>query len=491
MFDSLSDRLDGVFKKLTGRGTLTDKNIQDALREVRKALLEADVHLSVVKAFIARVRSKATGRQVLRSLNPGQQVIKVVHDELVSIMGRANERLDLASQPPAVVMMVGLQGSGKTTTTAKLAKFLREKERKKCLLASLDVYRPAAMDQLATVGAQAGVDTLEIVAGEKPERIAKRALDSARNGGYDVLFLDTAGRLHINEELMTELQRVAEAATPVERLLVADAMTGQDAVTVAKGFDERLDLTGVILTKNDGDARGGAALSIRHATNKPIKFLGTGETLDKLEPFHPDRVASRILGMGDVLTLVETAMEKVDVETTLKMQKKLLKATFTLEDFLEQMQQVKKMGPLGDLMAMIPGVKQAMKGRDMSEGEKQMRLTEAIINSMTLKERRKHQLLNASRKKRIAKGSGTTVQEVNRVLKQFMQAQKMMKQMGKMKKGKGFMRGMPDMAGLGAPPPVEPGGSEGQGGPPPGLPPGLGGMGGFGGFPPGGGGKPF
>ncbi|WP_130470148.1 signal recognition particle protein [Candidatus Magnetaquicoccus inordinatus] len=440
MFDALSDRFEAVFKKLRGRGSLNESNIQEAMREVRMALLEADVNLAVVKAFIARVSEKAIGREVLDSLTPGQQVIQVVYEELVQLMGEKNSRLQLATQPPAVVMMVGLQGSGKTTTTAKLASWLREKERKKCLLASLDVYRPAAMEQLATVGNQVNVATLPIVAGEKPLAIALRALDMARNGGYDVLFLDTAGRLHINEELMQELQTVQKHIDPVEILLVADAMTGQDAVTVSRSFNEQLDITGIVLTKTDGDARGGAALSIRQVTGKPIKFLGTGEALDKLEAFHPERLASRILGMGDVLTLVETAMAKVDLAETAKLQQKLQHSSFTLEDFLAQMSQVKKMGSISDLVNMIPGVKQAIKGQDLSAGEAQMKKTEAIILSMTLQERRKHMILNASRKKRIAKGSGTTVQDVNQLLKQFVQAQTLMKRLGRIGQ-KGMMRG--------------------------------------------------
>ncbi|MBF0182990.1 MAG: signal recognition particle protein [Magnetococcales bacterium] len=440
MFDSLSDRFEAVFKKLRGRGSLNEGNIQEAMREVRMALLEADVNLSVVKAFIAKVSEKAIGREVLDSLTPGQQVIQVVYEELVQLMGEKNSRLNLAAQPPAVVMMVGLQGSGKTTTTAKLAGWLREKERKKCLLASLDVYRPAAMEQLATVGEQVKVATLPIQSGQKPLEIALRAIDAARNGGYDVLFLDTAGRLHINEELMQELQTIRERINPVEILLVADAMTGQDAVTVSRSFNEQLDVTGIVLSKTDGDARGGAALSIRHVTGKPIKFLGTGEALDKLEAFHPERLASRILGMGDVLTLVETAMAKVDLTETAKLQQKLQHSSFTLEDFLAQMSQVKKMGSLSDLVSMIPGVKQAIKGQDLSAGESQMKKTEAIIQSMTMQERRKHMILNASRKRRIAKGSGTTVQDVNQLLKQFIQAQTLMKRLGRLGQ-KGMMRG--------------------------------------------------
>ncbi|MBF0438375.1 MAG: signal recognition particle protein [Magnetococcales bacterium] len=449
MFDSLSDRLEAVFKKLKGQGSLNEKNIRDAMREVRMALLEADVHLDVVKSFIARVREKSLGQEVMGSLTPGQQVIHLVHKELIQVMGGHNEQLNLAAQPPVVVMMVGLQGSGKTTTTAKLAKRLLEKDRKKSLLASLDVYRPAAMDQLATVGAAVGAQVMPTKASENPRDIAKRALQTARTGGFDVLLLDTAGRLHVDEQLMNELVDVAALVKPTEILLVVDSMTGQDAVNVARSFDTKLSVSGVILTKTDGDARGGAALSVRHVTGKPIKFLGTGEALDGLEPFHPERVASRILGMGDILSLVENVMEKVDLKETSKLQEKLLTSSFTLEDFLAQMQQIKKMGPLGDLMAMIPGAKQLMKGRDTNVDERHMKRVEAIILSMTLMERRKHQILNASRKRRIAVGSGTSVQEVNNLLKQFVQTQTLMKRFGKLG-NKGFMRGgFPGLGGGG------------------------------------------
>lgn len=467
MFDTLSDRLEAVFKKLKGQGSLNEKNIRDAMREVRMALLEADVHLDVVKSFIARIREKAMGQEVMGSLTPGQQVIHVVHKELIQVMGGHNEHLNLASQPPVVVMMVGLQGSGKTTTTAKLAKRLLEKDRKKPLLVSLDVYRPAAMEQLATVGAAVGAQVVPTKPNENPRDIAKRALQAARMGGYDVLLLDTAGRLHVDELLMNELAEVAALVKPTEILLVVDAMTGQDAVNVARKFDEKLAISGVILTKTDGDARGGAALSVRHVTGKPIKFLGTGETLDGLEPFHPDRVASRILGMGDILSLVENVMEKVDLAETAKMQDKLMTSGFTLEDFLSQMQQIKKMGPLGDLMAMIPGVKQAMKGRDMNVEDGRMKRIEAIILSMTPTERRKHHILNASRKRRIAMGSGTSVQEVNQLIKQFVQTQTMMKRFGKLG-NKGFMRGggIPGLGGGGG----FPGAGMFGGGKPPGMP---------------------
>ncbi|MBF0380045.1 MAG: signal recognition particle protein [Magnetococcales bacterium] len=449
MFNSLSDRLDSVFKKLKGRGSLNEKNIQDSLREVRRALLEADVSLSVVKSFIESVQQKAIGQEVLGSLTPGQQVIKVVHEELVHLMGDVNSELNLAAQPPVVVMMVGLQGSGKTTSTGKLAKRLLEKNRKRSLMVSLDVYRPAAMDQLVTVGGSAGVDVMPTKPTENPRDIAKRALDAARNGNYDILFFDTAGRLHIDDELMDELRDIRNIVNPTESLLVADSMTGQDAITVAQSFDEKLGLTGVVLTKTDGDARGGAALSIRHVTGKPIKFIGTSEALTGIEPFHPERIASRILGMGDVLTLVETAMEKVDIEEATKLQKKLAKASFNLEDFLSQMQQVQKMGSMKDLVGMIPGMKNAIKGRESQLDDSKLKRIEAIILSMTVAERKKHQILNASRKRRIAAGSGTSVQEVNRMLKQFVQTQKMMKKMGKMGPKGMFGGGMPNIPGLG------------------------------------------
>ncbi|HIJ85271.1 MAG TPA: signal recognition particle protein [Magnetococcales bacterium] len=456
MFDTLSDRLDQVFKVLKGQGSLSEKNMEDALREVRRALLEADVHLTVVKEFINRVREEASGQKVLKSLTPGQQVIKVVHDALVAIMGERNEQLNLAAQPPVVVMMVGLQGSGKTTTTGKLAKRMLERHQKKSLLASLDVYRPAAMDQLATVGKGAGVDVFPGRTDANPREIATQALEAARRGGQDILFLDTAGRLHIDDDLMQELQDIKDLVNPLEILLVADAMTGQDAVGIARSFDERLNITGVILSKTDGDARGGAALSIRHVTGKPIKFVGTGETLAGLEPFHPDRVASRILGMGDVVSLVVTAMENVDILETAKLQEKIMTSSFTLEDFLVQLQQIKKMGPLSEIMAMIPGFKQAMKGKTLEGDEgQQLKRIEAIILSMTPLERRKHQILNASRKRRVASGSGTSVQEINRLLKQFADMQKMMKMFGKMG-AKGALRS--GLAGLGLPKGFNPGG---------------------------------
>ncbi|MGN7611852.1 signal recognition particle protein [Magnetococcales bacterium HHB-1] len=448
MFENLSNRFEGVVKKLRGRGALSESNIKDALRDVRIALLEADVNFKVVKAFIESVRKKAVGVKVVGSLTPGQQLIKVVHDELVELMGESNERLDLSQQPPAVVLMVGLQGSGKTTTTGKLAHYLKKQWKKRAMLASLDIYRPAAIAQLATVGEQAGADVFPTDKNMAPPEIARQAYAAAKQGGYDLLFLDTAGRLHIDETLMAELEAVKKGVNPIEILLVADSMTGQDAVTVAEQFDQRLNITGVVLSKTDGDARGGAALSIRQVTGKPIKFLGTGEQLDGLESFHPDRVASRILGMGDVLTLVETAMEKVDMEETVRMQERMLKQKLTLEDFLVQLQQIQKMGSLGDLVGMIPGMSQMMKGKEDMVNDNSIKRMEAIILSMTPKERQRHPLINASRKRRIAKGSGTSVQEVNRLLKDFVKMQKMMKRLGKMGK-KGFMRGgMPGMPGM-------------------------------------------
>lgn len=474
MFDSLSNRLEAAFNKIRGRGVLTEDNIKEAMREVRVALLEADVHFDVVKDFIASVREKAVGAEVQKSLKPGQVVVKIVHDELVRVMGEENKRLNLAAQPPAVVMMVGLQGSGKTTTTGKLSKFLKEKEGKRSLLASLDVYRPAAMDQLATVGGQAGVSVFPGDPKAKPADIARNALEAARKGGFDALFLDTAGRLHIDDDLMLELEQVKKVVDPIEVLFVADSMTGQDAVTSAKAFNERMDVTGVILTKTDGDARGGAALSIRQVTGKPIKFLGTGEKLNGLEPFHPDRLADRILGMGDVVSLVETAMEKVDLDEAQKLAEKLQKnEKFTLNDFLSQFQQIQKMGSLQDLAGMIPGMKKMMKGRDMNIDEKQIKRMEAIILSMTKEERNKHQMILASRKKRIAAGSGTSVQEVNKLLKQFVTTQKMMKKMGKMGGLGGLMKGgNPFSGGGGGGNPFGGGGGNPFGGG--GLPPGFG-----------------
>jgi signal recognition particle subunit SRP54 len=412
------------------------------MREVRIALLEADVALPVVKDFINRVKERAVGQEVLRSVTPGQQVVKIVNDEMVAMLGGEGEALNLNATPPVAVMMVGLQGSGKTTSTAKIAKRLQEKERKKVLMASLDTRRPAAQEQLKILGEQAGVATLPIVEGQNPKAITERAIQAAKFGGYDVLLLDTAGRLHVDESLMAELATVKSLANPAEILLVGDALTGQDAVNVAQNFNDRLAITGIVLTRMDGDGRGGAALSMRAITGKPVKLVGTGEKLDELEAFHPDRVASRILGMGDVVTLVEKAQEVVDQQDAEKLMARMQKGLFTLEDYRDQLRQMKKMGGMSGVLGLLPGVgkmKKALAGAQLDE--KMLTRQEAIINSMTPRERRKAKLIGASRKRRIAAGSGTTVQEVNKLLKQHQQMGQMMKKMGKMgKKG-----GMPQL----------------------------------------------
>jgi signal recognition particle subunit SRP54 len=440
MFQSLSSRLTSVLDRLRGRGALTEADVVAALREVRIALLEADVSLSVVKQFIEDVKEKAIGQDVIRGVNPGHMVVKIVHDHLIATLGETPEEINLATTPPAVILMVGLQGSGKTTSTGKLAKLLAQKYRKKVLMASLDIYRPAAQHQLEILGKQLSLETLPIIEGQKPLQIAERALQAARKQGMDVVLLDTAGRLHIDDALMEEVTLVKKATNPIETLLVADAMTGQDAVTIAKAFHEKVGVTGIILTRVDGDARGGAALSMRAVTGRPIKFLGVGEKLDQLEVFQPDRIASRILDMGDVVGLVEKAAEMVDQAEAEKMAAKLQKGQFDLSDMLLQLQQMQKMGGLSSLMGMLPGIgrmkdKLSEAGMDDSVIKRQM----AIIQSMTKKERRDPKLLNGSRKRRIATGSGTSVQEVNRLLKQFMQMQTVMKQMGKLGK-KGLLR---------------------------------------------------
>ena len=430
MFESLSDRLSGVFDKLRGRGALSEDDVRSAMREVRVALLEADVALPVARDFVERVTEKAVGAEVIRSVTPGQMVVKIVNDALVEMLGAETAELNLDVNPPAVVMMVGLQGSGKTTTTAKLAKRLSERERKKVLMASLDVARPAAQEQLAVLGRQTDVDTLPIVAGQTPVQIAQRALQSARLQGYDVLLLDTAGRLHVDDALMAEMKAVASAANPVETLLVVDSLTGQDAVNVAKGFAGEVDLSGVILTRMDGDARGGAALSMRAVTGKPIKFAGTGEALDALEAFHPSRVAGRILGMGDVVSLVERAAETVKIEDAEKLARKMEKGKFDLDDLALQIQQMKRMGGLGALANMLPGMK-GMKGAANIDDKALVRL-EAMMSSMTAKERSRPDIINAKRKIRIAKGSGTTVQEVNKLLKMHLEMSNAMKRLKKL-----------------------------------------------------------
>jgi signal recognition particle subunit SRP54 len=445
MFDSLSDRLGGVFDRLRGRGALNEADVRGAMREVRIALLEADVALPVVRSFVDSVTEKAVGQNVLRSITPGQQVVKIVNDALVDMLGSETSELELGVTPPAIVMMVGLQGSGKTTTTAKIAKRLTEKERKKVLMASLDVNRPAAQEQLAVLGEQAGVATLPIVTGQQPVDIAKRALTAAKLQGYDVLMLDTAGRLHVDQALMDEMRAVADVSVPTEMLLVVDALTGQDAVNVAKSFTDQVPLTGVVLTRMDGDARGGAALSMRAVTGKPIKFVGTGEKLDGLDVFHPSRVAGRILGMGDVVSLVERAAETIQIEDAEAMAAKMAKGQFDLNDLRQQLKQMQNMGGLGALAGMMPGMKKAQAA--MASGAVDDRLLvrmDAMIGSMTAKERARPELLQAKRKIRIAKGSGTTVQDVNKLLKMHQEmagAMKKLKKMGGMKALMGMMGG--------------------------------------------------
>ncbi|NPV73260.1 MAG: signal recognition particle protein [Pelotomaculum sp.] len=434
MFAGLSERLQETFRKLRGKGRLTEADVNEALREVRMALLEADVNFKVVKDFIARIKEKAVGQELIESLNPAQHVVKVVHGELVALMGGSNSKINMAPKPPTVIMMVGLNGAGKTTTSAKLANYLRKQGRRPLLVAA-DVYRPAAVKQLQVLGEQLGIPVFADGTGKEPVSIGLAAAESAVTGGRDVVIIDTAGRQEVNEELMAELEAMKEAIRPHEVLLVVDAMTGQAAVGVAETFNSRLGLDGVILTKLDGDTRGGAALSVRAVTGKPIKFAGLGEKLDALEPFHPDRMAERILGMGDVLTLIEKAQENFNAEQMARMQKKIRSMEFTLEDFLEQLTQVKKLGPLEQILSMIPGLGGIKKLKDIQVDEKELVYVEAIIRSMTPEERRDpERVLNGSRKRRIAKGSGTSVQEVNRLLKQFEQTKKMMKQFVDMEK---------------------------------------------------------
>jgi signal recognition particle subunit SRP54 len=446
MFDSLQERLGKVFEKLTRRGALSEADVAAALREVRVALLEADVALPVVKDFVEAIKDKAVGEQVLRSVTPGQMVVKIVHDHLVETLGREGEALQLNVPPPAVFMLVGLQGSGKTTTTAKIALRLRDREKKKALMASLDVRRPAAQQQLAVLGAQAEVRTLEIVPGEPPVAIAKRAVQTAALEGFDVVLLDTAGRLAIDEAMMAEAAEIGAAIKPHETLLVADAMTGQDAVTVARAFNEKVGLTGIVLTRADGDARGGAALSMKAVTGRPIKLLGTGEKLDALEAFHPERIAGRILGMGDVVWLVEKAAETIEQEEAERLAKKIQKGQFDLDDLGAQLKQLQKMGGLSELMGMLPGVPKIQKQmKDARIDDRMVKRQLAILSSMTPQERRRPEIIKASRKQRIAGGSGTSVQEVNKLLKQHQEASRMMKRVSKLGK-KGLMRhGLPGM----------------------------------------------
>lgn len=436
-FENLSNKLQDVFKQLRGKGKLTEADVKTAMREVKIALLEADVNFKIVKNFIKTVTERAVGTEVLEGLNPGQQMIKIVNEELIALMGTTQSQLTFAKRPPTVYMMVGLQGAGKTTSSGKLAGQLRKQGRNP-LLVACDVYRPAAIKQLQVVGKNYNIPVFEMGDKLSPVEISKKALEYAAENRNDVILIDTAGRLHINEELMQELQDIKEVVKPQEILLVVDAMTGQDAVTVAESFDSQLGIDGIIMTKLDGDARGGAALSVRSVTNKPIKYIGMGEKMEDLEPFYPDRMASRILGMGDVLTLIDKVQQNIDEQEAKEMQKKMLSNEFTLEDFLSQMQQIKKMGPLKDLMGMIPGMNkfnldEALNGVDPS---KEMAKTEAIIQSMTREERLNPSILNGPRKKRIANGSGRSIAEVNRLLKQFEEMKKMMKQMNNMQKGK-------------------------------------------------------
>ena len=435
MFESLTEKLNRTFKNLRGHGRLTEGNIQDAMKEVRLALLEADVNYKVVKRLVEDIRARAVGQEVLESLTPGQQVIKIVNEELVRLMGETGHELNLTGRPPFVIMLVGLQGSGKTTTAAKLARHLRSKGRNPYLVPA-DVYRPAAIDQLKTLGARIDVPVHPSTPDRKPEDLCKEAMAQS---GADILILDTAGRLHVDTALMEELARIKENVSPTEILLVADAMTGQDAVSVAESFDELLDLDGVILTKTEGDARGGAALSIRAVTGKPVKFIGVGEKLDALEPFHPDRMASRILGMGDMLSLIEKAQTQFDEKEARKLQERIQKREFDLEDFRNQLGQVKKLGSMEQILGMLPGMGQLKQLKKMKPDEKELVRVEAIINSMTREERRNHKIINGSRRKRIARGSGTKVQDVNRLLKNFVQSKKMMERLTR----KGGGQGMP------------------------------------------------
>jgi signal recognition particle subunit SRP54 len=439
MFESLGEKFDGLWRKLQGQGRITERNIEEALRDVRLALLEADVNVGVVKSFVEAIKKDALGEEVLRSLTPEQHFIKLVHRELVRLLGEQSVALDVGGPAPVVLMLVGLNGAGKTTTTGKLARWLRDERGRKPYLASLDVYRPAAIEQLRVLAEQLGVPVHPTPPEDDPVRIARDAVAAAKAANADVVLLDTAGRQTVDEGLMLELERIRAAVEPRQILLVADAMTGQDAVATAEGFAGRLPLTGIILTKIEGDARGGAALSLRSVTGKPILFAGNGEKLDALEPFHPDRIASRILGMGDVMSLIERAEKAYDRDKAEAFQKKLKKNEFDLEDFREQLTAVKKMGSMMDIIGMIPGVKKMFKGAELDGADGELKRIEAIINSMTKQERRNHLILNASRRKRIANGSGTSVSEVNRLIKQFEQTRKVMKKLGSMPQ---MMKGM-------------------------------------------------
>ena len=484
MFETLSERLNAILDKLTRKGALSEADVAEAMREVRRALLEADVALDVVRDFVDSVKAKAVGQEVVRSIAPGQMVIKIVNDELVRVLGHDVQGIDLAATPPVVMMLVGLQGSGKTTTTAKLGKRLHDRDKQKVLMASLDTRRPAAQEQLRVLGEQTDVATLPIVAGETPTQITTRALKAAKLGGYDVLLLDTAGRTHIDEELMAETAAIEKIASPHETLLVADALTGQDAVNLAKSFDARVTLTGIVLTRVDGDGRGGAALSMRAVTGKPIKLIGTGEKLDALEEFYPDRIAGRILGMGDVVGLVEKAMQTVELDKAQKIAAKVKKGAFDLDDLSEQLKQMQKLGGMGGVLSMLPGIGKIKKQLDTAKlDDRILKRQQAMIGSMTKAERKNPKLLNASRKKRVAAGSGTSVQDINRLVKMHRQMADMMKSMGKKRGLLGSMFGggpppeMPAELPAGMPqgglPPLPPGGFPGLPGNFPGLPGGL------------------
>jgi signal recognition particle subunit SRP54 len=452
MFQSLSDRLSGVLDKLTRRGSLTESDVSEAMREVRRALLEADVALEVVRDFTDKVKAKAVGQNVIKSVSPGQMVVKIVNDELVAMLGSTADPIDLNAQPPVAILMVGLQGSGKTTTTAKIGYRLKMRDGKKVLLASLDTRRPAAQEQLRILGEQTGVDTLPIIANQQPVGIARRAMDAAKLGGYDVVLLDTAGRISIDDALMAEAAEVKAATNPHEVLLVVDALTGQDAVNTARQFDGRIGISGTVLTRIDGDGRGGAALSMRAVTGKPIKLVGVGEKWDALEDFHPTRIASRILGMGDVVSLVEKAAQTIDAEKAQQIAQKMRKGTFDLEDMAEQLRQVERIGGMSGMMGMLPGIgklKQQVSEAQLGRGEKEMKRQRAIISSMTPHERRNPKVLDAKRKRRVAAGSGTKVEEINRLLKLHRQMADVMKEMGR---NPGMMRKMAGMMGMGGMP---------------------------------------
>ena len=502
MFESLSEKLGGILDKLTRRGALSEADVDAALREVRRALLEADVALEVAREFTDKVRPHAVGATVIKSVTPGQMVVKIVHDQLIATLGPEAEPVDLNAPAPVAIMLVGLQGSGKTTTTAKLAKRLTERAKRKVLMASLDVRRPAAMEQLAVLGREVSVDTLPVVSGQGPVQIARRALDAGRLGGYDVVLLDTAGRITLDDEMMAEAAEVKRAASPHEVLLVADALTGQDAVNLARAFDQRVGLTGIVLTRVDGDGRGGAALSMRAVTGKPIKLIGTGERMDALEDFHPARIADRILGMGDIISLVEKAAATIDAEKAMRVAEKMRKGAFDLSDLRDQLDQMAKMGGMTGLMGMLPGIgKIKNKLAEANLDERVLKRQAAIIDSMTMRERRNPDLLKASRKKRIAAGSGTKVEDVNRLLKMHRGMADMMKMMGGVKRGPlaglagmmGFGGGMPSQEELAKLAEKMPGGLPGAGLPPgfpgaptlpptmPGLPPNFPGLPGLGG----------